>query len=82
MNSVQVTILRDAEDPEHHWWLAQVAFNGRPYVTQGETVEDARFMAADLLATLGATDDTVIAFDVADEATVGGLLGRPATSAP
>ena len=43
---------------------------------------EARYMAADLLATLGAADDTVIAFDIADEATVGGLLGRPATSVP
>ena len=82
MNSIRVTILRDAEDPAQHWWLARVAFNGRPYVTQGESVEEARFMAADLLATLGAGDDTVIAFDVADEATVGGLLGRPVTLLP
>jgi hypothetical protein len=82
MNAVQVTILRDAEDAHRHWWLAHVAFNGRPYVTQGETVDETRFMAADLLATLGASDDTVIAFDVADEATVGGLLGRSATALP
>jgi hypothetical protein len=77
MNPVRVRILHDVEDAQQKWWLAHVAFNGQPHVTQGKTVDEARFMAADLLAVLGAPDETVIVFDVADEATVGGLLGRP-----
>jgi hypothetical protein len=36
-------------------------------------------MAADLLKTLGAGDDTVVTFDVRDDSTVGGLLDRTVT---
>ncbi len=80
MNPVRVTIFRDAEDEAQHWWLAQVTFGGREHVTQGETIDGARFMAADLLKMLGASDDTVIAFDVREQCTIRDLLERAAAT--
>ncbi len=66
MTTVTVDIARDPEAPE--FWLASFVFAGRDYVTQGYTIEEARFMAGDLLRQKGAQDDTTVHFDMHDEA--------------
>jgi hypothetical protein len=66
MTTITVDIVRDPEAPE--FWLASFVFAGRDYVTQGYTIEEARFMAGDLLREEGARDDeTAVRFDIHDE---------------
>jgi hypothetical protein len=77
MNVVTVTILRDPESPE--WWLANFTLDGRPYTTQGAIVDEARYMAADLLKLLGAEEDTEITFVLDDCAPLASVLARPVT---
>ena len=77
MSTVTVTIVRDPESPE--WWLAHFAFRRESHTTQGAIVDEARFMAADLLRLLGADDDTVIEFVLDDRDTVSAVLARPVT---
>lgn len=77
MSTVTVTIARDPEAPE--WWLAHFAFRGESYTTQGAIVDEARFMAADLVKLLGAADDTVIDFVLDARETVSAVLARRVT---
>jgi hypothetical protein len=77
MSTVTVTIVRDAESPE--WWLAHFTFCGESYTTQGAIVDEARFMAADLLRLLGAGDDSLIEFALDDRETLSAVLARPAS---
>ncbi len=77
MNSVTVTIRRDPECPD--WWLAHFALDDRPYGTQGATVDEARYMAADLLKLVGAAEDTVVTFAYDDRESLASLLARPVT---
>jgi hypothetical protein len=77
MSTVTVTVVRDAESPE--WWLAHFTFRGESYTTQGAIVDEARFMAADLLRLLGAGDDCLIEFVLQDRETLSAVLARPVT---
>jgi hypothetical protein len=77
MSTVTVTIARDAESPA--WWLAQFTFRGESYTTQGAIVDEARFMAADLLQLLGAGGDCLIDFVLDDCETLSAVLARPAS---
>ena len=77
MSTVTVTIVRDAESPE--WWLAHFTFRGASYTTQGAIVDEARFMAADLLQLLGAGGDCLIDFVLHDRETLSAVLARPVT---
>ena len=75
MSTVTVTLVRDRESPE--WWLAHFALRGESYTTQGAVVDEARYMAADLLRLLGAEDETLIEFILDDRETVSAVLARP-----
>ena len=77
MNEVTVTILRDPESPD--WWLANFTWADRSYTTQGAIVDEARYMAADLLKLLGADDHTEAAFLLDDRATLSSVLAYPVT---
>jgi hypothetical protein len=82
MNAVNVSIHRDPETPGR-WWLSTFTFGGRHHTTQGRTVAEARYMAADLASLAGAGDDTTLTFDRGEPATVGALLaGRPRSRDP
>jgi hypothetical protein len=71
MTTVTVDIARDPEAPE--FWLASFVFAGQDYVTQGYTIEEARFMAGDLLRQEGAPDDAIVRFPIHDEAPLAAL---------
>ena len=77
MNEVTVTILRDPESPD--WWLANFTWAHQSYTTQGAIVDEARYMAADLLKLLGADEHTEAAFLLDDRATLSSVLAHPAT---
>ena len=77
MNAVTVTILRDPESPP--WWLANFTFGDQSYTTQGATVDEARYMAADLLTLMGAGADTDVMFVLDDHETLASVLARPVT---
>ena len=77
MNAVTVTILRDPESPE--WWLANFAWGDKSYTTQGAVVDEARYMAADLLKLLGADEQTEVAFLLDNHATLAVVLAHPVT---
>jgi len=77
MNVVTVTIHRDPESPE--WWLADFAFDGRSHTTQGAVVDEARYMAADLLTLIGAAAETEVTFVLDDHATLASVLAHPVT---
>jgi ADP-ribose pyrophosphatase YjhB (NUDIX family) len=67
MTVANVKIARDPEAPESSF-LAIVRFDGEEHATQGDTVDEARFMAADLLRTLDVPEETTVRFVVRDEA--------------
>jgi hypothetical protein len=77
VNEVTVTILRDPESPD--WWLANFTWADQSYTTQGAIVDEARYMAADLLKLLGADDHTEAAFVLDDRATLSAVLAHPVT---
>ncbi|MDP9107230.1 MAG: hypothetical protein M3N49_15030 [Candidatus Eremiobacteraeota bacterium] len=77
MNEVTVTILRDPESPE--WWLANFTWADQSYTTQGAIVDEARYMAADLLTLLGADAHTEAAFVLDDRAALSAVLAHPVT---
>ena len=77
MNEVTVTILRDPESPG--WWLANFTWADQSYTTQGAIVDEARYMAADLLKLLGADEHTEVAFVLDDRATLSAVLAHPVT---
>lgn len=77
MNIVSVTILRDPESPE--WWLANFTFDGRSYTTQGAIVDEARYMAADLLQVIGAGPETEMEFVLEDRQLLSSVLANPVT---
>jgi hypothetical protein len=77
MKFVTVKIQRDRESPD--WWLARFRFGGRSYCTQGAVVDEARYMAADLLKMQGADEDTVVTFAYDDRESLPSLLARPVT---
>jgi hypothetical protein len=77
MNAVTVTILRDPESPR--WWLAKFTLGDQSYTTQGAIVDDARYMAADLLTLLGAGADTDVMYVLDDHETLAEVLARPVT---
>jgi hypothetical protein len=49
------------------------------YTTQGAIVDEARYMAADLLNLLGADEHTEAAFLLDDRATLSAVLAHPVT---
>jgi len=69
MNVADVTIARDPEAPEMGF-LVQARYGGEEYATQGESVEDARFMAIDLLRTWDVPTGTIVRFTIHDETTL------------
>ncbi|HZO95689.1 MAG TPA: hypothetical protein VFB22_18210 [Candidatus Baltobacteraceae bacterium] len=73
MSNVNVSIQRDPETPGR-WWLSRFTFRERRYTTQGRTVNEARYMAADLASLAGADDETTLTFDRGEAATIGALL--------
>jgi hypothetical protein len=77
VNAVTVTILRDPESPD--WWLASFTSGDRSYTTQGAVVDEARYMAADLLKLLGADDATEVTFVLDDHASLTSVLAHPVT---
>ncbi len=77
VNEVTVTILRDQESPE--WWLASFTWADQSYTTQGAIVDEARYMAADLLKLLGADEHTEAVFVLDDRATLSAVLAHPVT---
>ena len=77
MNEVTVTILRDPESPD--WWLANFTWADQSYTTQGAVVDEARYMAADLLKLLGADEHTEARYVLDDRATLSAVLAHPVT---
>ncbi len=77
MNEVTVTISRDPESPD--WWLANFTWADQSYTTQGTVVDEARYMAADLLKLLGAGEHTEATFVLSDAATLSAVLAHPVT---
>ncbi|HEV2738206.1 MAG TPA: hypothetical protein VGU66_06455 [Candidatus Elarobacter sp.] len=77
MSEVTVTILRDPESPD--WWLANFTWADRAYTTQGAVVDEARYMAADLLKLLGADEHTEAMYVLDDRATLSAVLAHPFT---
>jgi hypothetical protein len=77
VNEVTVTILRDPESPD--WWLAKFTWADQSYTTQGAVVDEARYMAADLLKLLGADEHTEAAFVLDDRVTLSSVLAHPVT---
>jgi hypothetical protein len=77
VNEVTVTVLRDPESPE--WWLANFTWADQSYTTQGAIVDEARYMAADLLKLLGADDHTEVVYVMNDRATLSAVLAHPVT---
>jgi hypothetical protein len=77
VNEVTVTITRDPESPD--WWLASFTWADQSYTTQGTVVDEARYMAADLLKLLGADEHTEATFMLNDGATLSAVLARPVT---
>ncbi len=71
MTTVTIDIARDPEAPE--FWLASFVFAERDYVTQGYTIEEARFMAGDLLRQEGVPGDATVRFHIFDEARLAAL---------
>ena len=77
VNEVTVTILRDPESPD--WWLANFTWADQSYTTQGRVVDEARYMAADLLKLLGADEHTEATFMLNDGASLAAVLAHPVT---
>jgi len=77
MNTVTVTLLRDPETSG--WWLANFTLGDRSYTTQGAILDEARYMAADLLKLVGADADAEVTFELDDRETLSSLLARPVT---
>jgi hypothetical protein len=77
VNEVTVTILRDPESP--NWWLANFTWADQSYTTQGSVVDEARYMAADLLKLLGADEHTEATFLLNDGVTLSEVLAHPVT---
>jgi hypothetical protein len=77
VNEVTVTILRDPESAD--WWLATFTWADQSYTTQGAVVDEARYMAADLLKLLGADDHTDVTFVLDDRASLSAVLAHPVT---
>jgi hypothetical protein len=77
MSSVTVTIVRDPESRD--WWLAHFTFGGESHTTQGALVDEARYMAADLLRLLGAADGTLVEYVLDDRDEIASVLSRPVT---
>jgi hypothetical protein len=75
MKSVTVKILRDPED--RNFWLARFRFGGRSFCTQGAIVDEARYMAADLLKLMGAAEGTTVTFAYDDRESLSSLLAHP-----
>ncbi|MBV8298611.1 MAG: hypothetical protein JO083_03495 [Candidatus Eremiobacteraeota bacterium] len=71
-------ILRDPEDPEEGW-LAKFEYGGRSWCTQGAVVDEARYMAADLLTIAGVEEDALITFAYNDRESLKSLLAHPVT---
>ncbi len=72
-----VTIGRDPESPD--WWLANFTWADQSYTAQGTVVDEARYMAADLLKLLGADEHTEATFVLNDAVTLSAVLARPVT---
>jgi hypothetical protein len=65
MTRATVRIYRDPESPDS--FIAEVIDGpATGYVTQGETIAEAQYMAADLLKTMDAPEDTVIDFSITE----------------
>jgi hypothetical protein len=77
MNAVTVTLLRDPESPG--WWLANFTLGDRDLTTQGATVDEARYMAADLLRLMDADARTEVTFALDDHESLASLLAHPIT---
>ncbi|MEA2687550.1 MAG: hypothetical protein QOD51_157, partial [Candidatus Eremiobacteraeota bacterium] len=77
VNIVTVTILRDSESPG--WWLANFTWDDRTYTTQGAVVDEACYMAADLLTLMGAGPETEATFLLDHHETLASVLARPVT---
>jgi hypothetical protein len=75
VNEVTVTILRDPESPD--WWLANFTWADQSFTTQGTVVDEARYMAADLLKLLGADEHTEATFVLNDCAALSAVLAHP-----
>lgn len=69
MNVADVTIARDPESPETGY-LVLARYRGEKYATQGDSLEDARFMAIDLLRTCDVPTGTLVRFTIHDETTL------------
>jgi hypothetical protein len=66
MTVVNVEIGRDPECLQ--FFLAVVRFDDEEHATQGYSVDEARFMAADLLRTLDVPEEALVRFVIRDEA--------------
>jgi hypothetical protein len=77
VNEVTVTIMRDPESAG--WWLANFTWANQSFTTQGRVVDEARYMAADLLKLLGADEHTEATFVLNDGATLSEVLAHPVT---
>jgi hypothetical protein len=77
MKTVTVRILRDPESPA--WWLAKFRYGGRSWCTQGAVVDEARYMAADLLTIAGVPHDAMVTFTYNDRESLTSLLAHPVT---
>ena len=71
MTVANVEIARDPEAPE--FFLAIVRFGDEEHGTQGSSVDEARFMAADLLRTCDVPEETTVQFVIRDEARLAAL---------
>jgi predicted RNase H-like HicB family nuclease len=69
MKVVDVTIARDPEAPEIGF-LVIARYGPEEYATQGETVDEARAMALDLLKTWEVPNGTLVRFTIHDETTL------------
>ena len=76
MTNIKVRILRDPEDPKEGW-LAKFEYGGRSWCTQGAVVDEARYMAADLLTIAGVEDDALVTFAYNDRESLKSLLAHP-----
>lgn len=73
MTRAVVRIYRDPESPDS--FIAKIVEGpAAGYVTQGETIAEAQYMAADLLKTMDAPDDTVIEFSITETQPMAVLL--------
>lgn len=71
MTVANVEIARDPESPR--FFLAVVRFDDEEHATQGSSVDEARFMAADLLRTLEVPEQTIVRFVIHEEAPLSAL---------